>query len=339
MGLARFPTTLLAEAERHGMNRAELSGAVGISEARLHDPDARVPRSWAIGIWRELAKRDPDPALGVRWGSRRCVRELGLVGYTMLHSATLRDALERLARYGQILVDHAEVSIAKLPQGGLRVDLAFDPALDDVEQPIDYALAWVVSVCRELTRAPIVPLEVGFPYPRSAKTYEHARAFGRNQAFDARKASIAFSPADAARAVLSAEHELGAYLDQLANRTLASLGAEAGSLPDRVRRAIWGRMHGTKPSLEQVARSLGIGSRSLQRRLGEDKTTYAALLDEVRHTMAARLLLERDVSIGEIGYLLGYSDASAFHRAFLRWEGTGPKQFRRRRRNTADGVR
>jgi AraC-like DNA-binding protein len=125
---------------------------------------------------------------------------------------------------------------------------------------------------------------------------------------------------------------MGVYLDELADQTLAKLGAEVDSLSDRVRRAIWSRMQGTRTSLEQVARSLGIGVRSLQRRLGEEGTSFAALLDEVRHAMAVRLLLERDLSIQEIGFLLGYSDASAFHRAFLRWEGTGPKLFRRRQR-------
>lgn len=329
--LARLVMMLLDEAERHGASRQSMVRAAGISESRLRDPDARIPVGWAIAVWKDLVARFPDPALGVRFGSSRKTRELGLVGYTMLHSKTLLQALERLARYGRILVDHAEVPLTRSPDGGVRMGLGVDPILDVLRQPVDYRLAWLVVSARELTRTPVVPAEVQLPYRRVPLTPEHTGIFGTNVVFGARKASISFSAQDQARPIASAEHELGGYLEKLAEQTLASLQTDTDALSDRVRRAIWSETRGVKATLDSVARALGIGVRSLQRRLGDENTSFAALLDEVRHAMAVGLLVDQEHSLQEIAFLLGYSDASAFHRAFRRWERIAPRRFRQSR--------
>ena len=99
-------------------------------------------------------------------------------------------------------------------------------------------------------------------------------------------------------------------------------------LVERTRRAIGGRLRGGDPSLEGVARELGISERSLQRRLSELGYTFNALADEVREATARLYLEQPDIALAEIAYLLGFADQSTFNRAFKRWTGVTPKQAR-----------
>ena len=101
-------------------------------------------------------------------------------------------------------------------------------------------------------------------------------------------------------------------------------------LVERTRRAIGGRLRGGDPSLESVARELGMSERSLQRHLRELGYTYNALADEVREATARLYLEQPDLALAEVGYLLGFADQSTFHRAFKRWTGCTPRQARTR---------
>jgi AraC-like DNA-binding protein len=101
-------------------------------------------------------------------------------------------------------------------------------------------------------------------------------------------------------------------------------------LVERTRRAIGGRLRGGDPSLESVARELGMSERSLQRRLRDVGYTFNALADEVREATARLYLEQPDIALAEIGYLLGFAEQSTFTRAFKRWTGITPKQARDR---------
>jgi AraC-like DNA-binding protein len=103
---------------------------------------------------------------------------------------------------------------------------------------------------------------------------------------------------------------------------------QAPDLIERTRRAIGGRLRGGDPSLESVARELGMSERSLQRHLGELGYTYNALADEVREATARLYLEQPDIALAEIAYLLGFAEQSTFNRAFKRWTGCTPRQAR-----------
>jgi AraC-like DNA-binding protein len=86
------------------------------------------------------------------------------------------------------------------------------------------------------------------------------------------------------------------------------------------------------PSLERVAEHLGLSARTLQRKLQDLGTTHNELVDQIRHELATRYLAEKEMAICEVAYLLGFSEPSSFHRAFKRWTGTTPKDYRLRLR-------
>ena len=118
-----------------------------------------------------------------------------------------------------------------------------------------------------------------------------------------------------------------AYLDELAEIRLESL-PKADSYSERVRQVVWPHLSEGLPTLKEIAADLALSGRSLQRRLREEKTSFGEVVDGLRHEKACLMLRDPNLAVYEVGYLLGYSDPSTFHRAFRRWQGTSPARFR-----------
>ena len=119
-------------------------------------------------------------------------------------------------------------------------------------------------------------------------------------------------------------------LEEHANEVLNRLPVRTG-LAFEVQRLLAARVAGGDPSLKSIGRDLGMSSRTLQRRLTDEGVSFQRLLDDTRKGTARRYLADSTLAIGEIAYLLGYSEAAAFHRAFKRWYGQTPDAFRKTR--------
>jgi AraC-like DNA-binding protein len=326
-GLARIPLNLLRGAERYGLERDELMRLAGLSPSELVDPDSRISVGKIWTLWRVVIDRIQDPQLGLHLGSGIDVREFGLIGYALYHSDTLRQALERLSRYSRIV---SEALVVHYVDHGDRGQVVVDKALrlDQLRHPIDSRLASLLTTAREITGADVFALEARFPYPRPEDVAEHQRLFGGALLFDEPETMVVFARHDLDRPVVHADQTLSGYLDHLADEVLETLD-QAVNFRQRVRRAIWSHLSEGKPSMRQIARQLGVSPRTLQRRLEEEKTSFAAELDSLRHEMAAHLLLDRSLAVYEVAFLLGYSEPSTFYRAFRRWERVSPQEFRR----------
>lgn len=327
-GLARLALLYLDRLTRWGASRAELLREARLHEAQLQDPDARIPLDAMVRLWRATSARLPDPALGLRLGADIRARELGLVGYTMSFSATLGAALERIARYDRIVSDALEVQLEPT-EGATWVRIEVQPALRAFRPAADARLAALLGVCREITGAPIEPLTVQLPYRRPAAAEEYERFFRGPLEFGALGTAFLLSASDLARPIAAGDPSLTGYLDQLALQALAALGAER-TMEDQVRRVLWTDLAAGEAHLERVARTLGLSPRALQRRLAEEKTTFAAVLARLRQDTAQPLLRDGRLAVAEVAYLLGYEDPSSFQRAFRRWTGMSPRTFRRR---------
>jgi AraC-like DNA-binding protein len=328
-GVARVPLAILHYAEGLGLDRGKILRMAGLGEEDLADPDGRVPLERLVATWQATASLTGDERLGLHMGASTTVRQLGLMGYAMAHSDTFRDACRIGARYSRIIQEAAAVTFEENDEcGWLRVSPA--PVLDVIRHPVDARLALIVAVSREITGADITPVKVCFPYPEPADATAYREFFRGPVAFDEPYSQVAFKQRDLQRPLLSADPALAGYMYQLAEEVLASLTSE-GELLEQVRRAIWTDLSGGLAGLEAAAGRLGMGPRSLQRRLKEEGTSFMEVLDDLRHEMAVQMLHDRRVTVYEIAFLLGYSDPSTFFRAFRRWEGTSPHEFRRSR--------
>jgi AraC-like DNA-binding protein len=131
------------------------------------------------------------------------------------------------------------------------------------------------------------------------------------------------------REIPKADPHMLEFFDKQARALLAAAPAEE-PIADSVRRAIVAALPSGTPSLAEVARSLGVGERTLRRRLADDGTTFGDLLESCRSSLAGRYLQRQDLALAEIAFLLGFSEPSPFYRAFRRWFGLSPERYRQR---------
>jgi AraC-like DNA-binding protein len=325
-GLARLPLLILRRAEELGLDRDALLRRSRLEEQELNDPDARVSMDKIWGLWSALVDSVDDPALGVRLVESIDVRDLGLVGYMMACSPTLRQALRCLVRYGRVLTDTFRLELLEDAQPP-RLVHAIVPTATALRHPVDSRLGSVVAVARQITRTDLVPLEVRFSYEQPSDTAELQRYLRSALSFGRDEDAVLFRDQDLDLPVEGADETLGQYLNRLAEATLDELGGEQSFL-DRVREVVWTELSRGAPSVRRAAELLSVSTRTLQRRLGEAGTSFTALVDELRRQMAVRLLRNRDLAIYEVAFLLGYSEPSTFYRAFRRWYDVAPQEYR-----------
>jgi AraC-like DNA-binding protein len=253
-----------------------------------------------------------------------------LVDYATRASATLGAAIDRLARYAELLQE--ELLEIRLESDGGRARLVagfIGMPPGSLRHAAEFVIATFLLRARRLIGRDFPPLEVELQHAAPASLGEHRRLFGPVVRFDRPVNAVAFDAALLDRPVVSADDRLCALLDRQAADILARL-PRAEAFTERVRRAIYDLAAGGAVSSERVAARLGVTARTLQRRLRDEGETYQALLDSVRCEIAQHHLVERRVAISEIAFLLGFADVPAFHRAFRRWTGDTPAQARLR---------
>lgn len=309
-----------------GIDRTWLQARAGLRDKDLQDPDARVPVSSFVELWRELLRARPEPDLGIRFGAVTHAQQLGLIGYLMMHSVDLEGALGRLVRFCRLL---SEANRARLTEAGAVATFSWEPdaRLQRIPQAIDWALAAVVNVVEELTAAKLEPREILYPYPKPAGRKAKLGGPRTRARFDCPRPALVLASRDLRRPVTDADTTLGSYLEDHAETVLAALPSQR-SASRRTRAAIWRRLRAGEPTLERVARELSMGPRTLQRRLSEEGTSFSVLLEELRRALATTLLEDRSLPVHEIAFLLGYSEPSAFYRAFRRWRRVSPGTYR-----------
>jgi AraC-like DNA-binding protein len=255
------------------------------------------------------------------------VRKLGLVGYAMYYSSTLKQALRRLVRFGRVVNEAIQLA---LEVSHSHVVLSADDPYDlgaGLRYALDSRLAFVVSLARAITGRDIVPARVTFPFgpPKTLVPYE--QFFRCPIEFDQPSCTVALRTEDVELPVIRADADLVGYLDDHAEGVLRGL-VGSGSVTERVRAAVWTDLSHGPPTLTGVASTLGMSPRTLQRQLAGEGTSFSELVDTIRQEMAKACLGDQSLSIDEIAFLLGYADTASFRRSFKRWTGKTPQLFR-----------
>jgi AraC-like DNA-binding protein len=196
----------------------------------------------------------------------------------------------------------------------------------------EYAPASTVVLLRQLTALPPaepLALEVWFQHSAPRDRSIHDEIFACPVRFDAPETRLVLSRAALERPVVGRDPALYQYLDRHA-LALAKTFPDATSLATRVRRELGSALSSGEPTQTEIARRLALSERTLQRHLKAEGHNFAELLDSVRKELARSYLRDAALSVSEVAFLLGYSEPSSFHRAFRRWEGEAPSEFRTR---------
>ena len=317
---------ILRVAEQQGLSRRSLLSAAGLTEDQIRDPDSRIPVERTLRLWRHLANSIDDPDLGLKVGNTFHLREAGVVGYTMMHSELLLGALKRVVRFAKLFNQRADLTLDPLGDRW-RLQAQQQPLIPNFRQPIDEGIAGLMSGFREIVGRNVVAAEIHFNYSQPENTFEHRRLLGSNLVFDQPHAAIFLWDRDVQSRTTEPDPSLTRYMDELAEIHLEAL-PRVDTYSAKVQHAVWPHLSEGLPTIDEVALQLAVSTRSLQRRLREEDTSFAQVVDTLRQDKAKLLLKDPNLPIYEVGYLLGYSDPSTFHRAFRRWLDTSPSQFR-----------
>jgi len=298
----------------------------GLSLADFHDPNSRHSIPTTTRLWIAASSRVSDPAFGLF--ASRYVRHTTFhaLGYSVLASDTLRDALARIARYSHVVSDAAVLDL-HTSDDSARLTITMRPgSLPPANEAIDAVLSLIVRACRFVTDRRLVLRAATLRRAAPGDRSPYERFFRCPIEFGAPVDAIVFDSSSLDQRLPMANAELARHNDDAVRTYLSSVNA--GTLVDRVRSTLAERLTTGEPTPEAVARALGLSVRSMQRRLGELDTSYAALLADTRRELACAYLGEERCSVTEIAFLVGFEDVSAFARAFRRWTGLSPSKYR-----------
>lgn len=327
---ARMAVRVVDFAARRGHDPEALCRDVGLSLRALRDPEGRVPYALAEALGERALELTADANFGLH-----LAQDVGDVsaydaGVLMLMaSPTVRVALERMERHQRYWGDGERSTLLPVP-GGLVVRYVLASNTPGAQRHADEcALAEVTLGVRMLAAAQVVPRVARFRHASPRDTREHEALFGCRLEFGASCTEIVF---DDAALDLTLRHANAAYCDIFQKQVERALAR----LPPRTRVSAAAReaarfaLTAGQCNLAATARALGIGTRTLQRRLRAEDTSFHALVDSLRRELALAYL-DQQVAIQEIASLLGYADVTAFQHAFRRWTGETPKLVRARR--------
>jgi AraC-like DNA-binding protein len=325
---AHFVRALVEAVERSGVPRATYLAEAALSEERLRD-DASQFAFVEFGRLQVVAlELTNDPALGIHLAEHAHEAAFDLVGHLVSHATTLREAVRVASRFGALLVSDFVLEL------GERVDVAslrydFPRTSERADRMLaEFVMAGFLRVIRQVVGNTAEPLEVRFEHARPSHDAEYTRFFGPRTRFRQAANAMDFPRAWLDQAQLHRNERLSALLREEARRALATMGHEE-SYSQRVTRHLRAHSSGRIPSMEESARHLGISVRSLRRRLAEEGFTYRQLAGTAMQHAASELLKDPYLSLTDAARAAGYSEPTAFHRAFKRWTGVTPGRFRR----------
>jgi AraC-like DNA-binding protein len=287
--------------------------------------DVRVPLPQIAGLWGRLLEVTGDEHFALRAAEHVDLTTCDVITYLESAASNLREALNKKFIYLSLMTDAVQWSLEERTDE-VRLSLHERPARPPLAPVAEYLLGARHVFLRQFGPQGWAVTQVTFRHDPPASTLEHRKLFGVEPSFRAAHDRLVFAPAWLNAPMRGRDAALSDLLSRYAQQLLPEVALER-SWAERVRQQL---ESGRDPGLALVARALGVSSRSLQRSLAEEGTTYAEVSNRQRQALAEQLLRRRELGISEISLALGCSGSPAFHRAFRRWTSLSPSEFRSR---------
>lgn len=324
--LASWTRALRKQLDALGLDSEALCAQAGLQPGVWDDPNARCPLSVTTRLWHLAVEASGDPALGLNTSQYVSPTTFHALGYALIASCSMREVFERTVRYYRVVSDALELELlerADCYEFRFRVPSG---SLPPAPEALDAFAAIYVRSCRNRLGRDFVPLAVHLQRPEPADPQPWHAVFRAPLLFSADENMLRFAKPEFEQQLDDGNPELAEHNEAVLKRNLEQL--QAPTWVRKVRGCIAAQLPDGEPSAERTAQSLHLSLRSLQRHLADEGTHYESLLAETRQALALQHIREANCSISEIAYLLGFADASSFSRAFKRWTGQAPSQYR-----------
>lgn len=331
--LANFFLRILTDhCQLHGLPPHELLRTRGYSPLELDDPDRRFPYLDFLDLCDLVAQKLDDPLLGLHLGLQMKPKYLGPYGFALMSCGNVRELLFQASRYSALAIDCGMNVFEERGDECIRYwRHTFSTDVFQARYVDELAMSsWMAMIDLIAGRNDIVPRWVSFPYgsPPQAGSYE--AIFRCPVRFDTDEFAICFDRRFLDLSLDQGHPDVRASLNALCEQALARL--EAAREPEWIRacrQAIVSMLPAEIPTLGPIASNLGLSPATLRSRLSRRQTSFRQLLEQVRHELALQYLADSSLNLIDIVYLLGYSEQSAFQRAFKRRQGVTPGDYRR----------
>jgi AraC-like DNA-binding protein len=331
MGVSGVLVRVLVDAaERAGVARGDLLRSANIDPARLVEADARFDLKEFATLQMQAMDLTRDEALGLHIIERFDDGAFDLISHLVVHAPTLREALGLCLQFQSLVMDETLMTLTEtdtkatlqchLPRTFERADRML----------AEFAIAGLTRMVRFFGGSGVAPQAVCFEHSRPGHHRDYVRLFGDGVRFGQPTTSLVFDRAVLDRAQLYQHPELYGVLRSQAQRALDRVATELGPV-DRLKRYLLARPPARIPDLSTAARDLGVSTRSLRRWLADDGTSYRSVVREILEASAGLLLRDPKLTIQQAAHALGFVNVGAFHRAFKRWTGLTPMQYRETR--------
>jgi AraC-like DNA-binding protein len=317
---------VLSACEQRGLDGAEILLAAGLARRSLNDPDARVPVGQVESAWRAARRLSQDPFLALH--AAQCLPDgsYGIVDFMCKAAPTAGEAVRRICRYFALINDSVVLAV-ETGQRECGLYLGSHSGQPSAST-IDFIFSAILMHTRRCWEMDWCPRRLELSYPRPKQLEEHERIFRCAFEFEVPASRMVISRTLWETPLPASNPALLKILDDHAAHLLALHPPPADS-EARVRSLIGSRMRDGGPRLEAVAREMGYSPRNLQRKLKSIHSSYEQILDDLRARTARYYLRQPGLAVGEIAAIVGFKEASSFTRAFRRWSGITPMQYRK----------
>ena len=316
---------LLERLEGFGANAVALRASAELTPAQLGDPDERLPWEAFVRIVAAAERLSGDPLIALRAGLSRPPR--GLLVYQLRAQPTLKDALARFSENARLATDAIHLEVREDTRAAWLCFALDEPGGEAVRGPLEYIAGILIRLLQEAVHS-FAPRELRFSHAPRAPLAGYQRLLDAPVRFRESDCAIAIAPDLLAAPLETVNPVVARVLDEQIGRRLAA--RRAGAFRASVERTMERMLReGGVVAREPVARRLGMSVRTLQRRLGAEAVTFHDVRDAVLQDAATTLLARPALSLREVAQRTGFSDEDAFAKAWRRWTGQTPREFRR----------
>jgi AraC-like DNA-binding protein len=323
----RVPGTLPRKLQELGVAPEDVLRRAELSPELFGQEKILVSTEELFRLYRSIGEASRDPAIGLKLGAEDRVERYDPIAIAAVMARSLRDALERLARYKQLTCPEA----IEVTERGDESRVRFRWLLAEETEPpllVDVCFARVVAIAGRGTDGLVRPRRLELRGDGGSRKM-YAAHFGCPTKFASSQNAIVFAKADLDRHFLTHNAELlAAVAPQLEAELSQALAAR--TIGEQVKGILKRQLAGRRPGIGDVARELHLSPRTLQRKLADEGGSFQQVMQEARRELARHYLLHSSLELNQTAYLLGYEDASSFFRAFHGWEGSSPGDWRAR---------
>ncbi len=309
--------------------RIEILRGLGLDRSVFSNTEGFIPCSVFAGILKETARTTGDDCFGLHFGESFHPKNIGPLAYVALNSPTIGAGIENVERYLHVYDSSAKWFFTGEGNRGYIRYVLTDLGIEPLRQSNEHGMTIIVNTLRMMVGSQWAPQELQFAHPEPEDTSEHYRIFRAPVLFGCETNALVIELSFAEREVPAADQQLYQIMRQYLDQVLSEIPRE-DALLGSIRKAVAESMRDGDPKLARVAKKVAMGPRTIQRRLKEYGFDFKKLVEDTRQRFAQNYLKDRKNTLTEVAFLLGYSELSAFNRAFKRWTGSTPLDYQRK---------